>query len=546
MPAGTRRRWAHALVCITAILVAAPAKATTDGSEMAGGPVPPEVRWLGHEHVIDLAERGTAQLTIGSEGLAILWEAGAAVAWQRVPNARFAVPAADATWWVVGESQAWRFDATLSHLVEQSAAARATRCVGAPIVWWWDDATLRVEDGRTGADRRSEIAMPETAARCSVTPDGAALTWFTERGAAVAAFDGAQLSLTEHAFSSDANPVALPAREADAGLAWTVVPRLGALIRSCDLFTSTGAPVPCPRPIEASADATLPRVLEVLSWVRTATHLYAVDAAGWSYLGDAGGGRVAPTGWRTYGVLEAADQIVGCRTTAEDATLETRTTTGELVASFRLPTGACPDTAWVDGQRAAVTAMDAVLDWLPEQRRWQSHARGQAVASSAPFGALQTRLQVREDWSPMCGAHRTVWRLSGVTEEPLELGVACADFSGLSPILANGELVGAEVIGERSGTVALNLDPATTDAADAPMPWTERLVVTTAGWFVEVEDGVWMSEPLRRFAVVIADGEVAAGRAVTTSPAWAQDAPRTLRAQASLPGVAGTPGRNYP
>ena len=113
MLARFRRRWAHALVGIAVTLVAPPATATTDGPEIAGDLLPHEVRWLGHEHVIDVAERGTSQLTIGSEGLAILWEAGVAVAWQRVPDALFAVPAAGETWWVVGASQAWRFDATL-------------------------------------------------------------------------------------------------------------------------------------------------------------------------------------------------------------------------------------------------------------------------------------------------------------------------------------------------------------------------------------------------------------------------------------------------
>ena len=503
------------------------------GEALASEAATHDLRWLGHEHVIDIAAHGARQLTLGSEGLAILWEQGRAIAWQQVPGARHGVAAADGSWRIVGETHAWRFDADLASILEHSSAARPVACVGAPVLWWWEGDQLRVEDARVGADSRAPVATPETLARCSVSPDGAALTWFTEDGATVASTNGQRLRVVAHDFASDANPVAIPTGDSAPDTDWAVVPRMGDLVRSCDAFTRTGEPASCAPDAVPSAAATLPRTIRVHQWVDTPRYLFAIDASGWSYLSEAGGNRVAPPGWRTYGVLPTTDLVVGCQTTATSATLQTRSASGAEVASFRLPTGACPHAAWVDHQRAAVTTQDAVVEWLPDQRRWQSHARGQAVQASAPFGALQTRLEIREAWSPMCGAHRVVWRIRGEVEEPLELGVACADWATLSPVLHDGALLGARVEGELAGAVELGAERDGSEWGDAVMPARLGLVITTAGWLVETPEGVWMSEALRRFAVVRAGDDVVAGAEVVDSPAWVRHGPRWVREQRS-------------
>lgn len=489
-----------------------------------------DVRWIGHERVVAAAEARGELLTLGADGLVIAWRDEQPVRWTTLPGAEHVV-ANGAGWRVLAADQGWVLDASLNVLETQTGVRGVTTCQGDALIWWWVESVLHV-DGRLGSGSLAGVEAPPVTPRCSITSDHAALAWYDDAHAVVAAFDGAETSSNRVPYEASGDPVAVPA---SAG--WDVAPRVGERIRACDTFFDDGRPRACRLPAPDAAFAELPRALPVQWIARDAQRLTAADVTGWTVLTRNGGRRIAPDGWRTYGLL-GADAVVGCRVAAGRATVEMRDAGGNLRDDATIPAGTCPAFAWVDGERAAVTTSDAVLDWDGAARTWRVRPRGDAVFTTASRGPAGTRYEIRNAWSPACGDHRELWQVSVGHEARLRAGVACGTWTRLEPTWSDdGVAVIAEGVrhvvtgGDDDERVCVATEHAQPLAPECDgsvtLPGGAALVATTHGPHLRGPDGFWASGDLRRFAVLVDDAP-RTGSALPRAPGWWRDAPNRV------------------
>ncbi|MFT6629585.1 MAG: hypothetical protein ACJA1R_002863 [Flavobacteriales bacterium] len=481
-----------------------------------------EIRWLGHDRVLDSARLGAGVATLGDDGLVITWAGESAERWHRVEGASSLV-AAPTGLLVIAENELVTLDASLTEVGRQPLDG-VSPCRGVDAVWWWTDAGSIDVFTPAGGARREGVVVPHGDARCGVSPYGSALAWVDASTAYLAVWSGTSIDVT----SADWDTVDTPIPKWD-GSEWRLASS-NTVRRFCDIWDGAGTALPCRESVDDTAFAELPREVDPTWAAHLGNRLVLADEYGWSVIDGRGATRRSPAGWMTLGLLHREQDVlvIGCQSREGAARLSIlRPTGGAAVESADIVGGCAGLRVWADGRGLSAVDAEGVLIWNEQSGLLErEHASG-VIAQTAPLGPLGWVVRLRETWTALCGTHTAVERVNA-TGAVHAIELPCQRWRSLGPLFDDrGALVGATFTGDAArdqiwtfSGIPLDATPcmqspqlprgAAIPLANCPLSWNNiRVTATTRGVVIRDGERVWLSADLRPHAALVSRDDIA-------------------------------------